>query len=337
MEEQILNLKNQAISSILGAKTEAELEQLRIVYLGRKGEIAKIINEFLSLSPEQKKETGRLVNDAKRAIEEALANQQSTISHQSSPIEQEWFDLTAPGKQPERGHFHPQTQVLGEILDIFRFLGYQIADGPEIETDWYNFGVLNLPPDHPARDTQQTIYLPNGSLLRTQTSAMQGRIMEKTKPPFRVLVPGKVFRYENPDASHGFEFWQIEGFAVDQNIRLTDLLGTISYVFKRLFGKKTQVKFAGSYFPFVEPGLEAYLECTACSGKGCSFCKQGGWIEILGAGMIHPLVLNQAKIDSQTYQGFAFGFGLSRIVTLRYGMDDLRLLTTPDLRILNQF
>ena len=212
-----------------------------------------------------------------------------------------------------------------------------MAEGPEIETDYYNFEALNMPPEHPARDTQMTFYLENGRILRTQTSAMQVRVMEKTKPPLRVLAPGRNFRYEQIDASHSFEFWQTEGFAVDQDIRFTDLLGTISFVLKSLFGNNIKIRFATTNFPFVEPGVDTYLRCTICQGKGCPFCKGSGWSEIMPGGMIHPQVLKRSGIDSEKWRGFAFAIGLSRIVNLRYQINDLRVLNTPSLKILSQF
>lgn len=336
MEEKILNLKNEALAQIVSAKTEEELESLRQAYLGRKGKLTLIIKEIPNLPLEKRVDIGRLANDAKKAIEETVSNQLSVVSIQQTG-RKEWFDTSLPGIKPEKGHLHPQTQVLEKILNIFNFLGYQVAQGPEIETDWYNFEILNIPKDHPSRDTMQTLYLDNGKLLRTHTSSMQGRVMEKAKPPFRVVVPGKCFRFEQVDPSHGFEFWQVEGFAVDKNITLTDLFGTISYVLKKLFGEKTMLKFACTNFPFVEPGVDTYMKCTVCQGKGCSFCKNLGWSEIMPAGMIHPGVLEKSGIDPQKYSGFAFAIGLSRIVNLMYQMNDLRLLTLPDLRILNQF
>ena len=237
------------------------------------------------------------------------------------------------------------TQVIYDVVDVFKGLGYQVADGPEIETDYYNFTALNMPPNAPSRDTQATLYLdtrnskakPGEILLRTQTSSMQVRIMEKIKPPIRVIVPGKTYRVDDVDASHSFEFWQVEGFLVDENVRLTDLFGTIDYVLKKLMGKDIKIKFATTNFSFVEPGVDTYMECTVCKGKGCSFCKMSGWSEIMPAGMIHPNVLKAVGYDSKKVSGFAFAIGLSRLVTLRYEMEDLRLLTNPDLRILEQF
>jgi len=342
MREKLLSLKNEALALILQARTKAELEELRIAFLGKKGKLNQLLKLIPRLSADGKKEVGQFANEVKKTLEEVIITQQDSLSI-SLALENEAIDVTIPGKPAKIGHLHPQTQVLSEIIDIFRQIGYQVADGPEIETDFYNFEVLNIPKDHPARDTQQTFYLNlidknfGQLILRTQTSAMQGRVTEKTKPPLRVIVPGKCFRYEQVDASHGFEFWHMEGFAVDKNITLADLFGTISYVLKKLMAEKTKLRFACTNFPFVEPGVDTYMECTVCQGKGCSFCKNSGWSEIMPAGMIHPNVLKACKINPKDWQGFAFAIGLSRVVNLRYGMSDLRLLTTPDLRIINQF
>ncbi|OGV88857.1 phenylalanine--tRNA ligase subunit alpha [Microgenomates group bacterium RBG_19FT_COMBO_39_10] len=342
---KIQNLKNQAISAILEAESDQELEELRIAYLGRKGEITQLLKKIPSLSSSERKEIGRTANDAKRAIEQTLKDAKKAQTTKKVDVDKEWLDVTAPGLKPNVGHLHPLSQILYETVDVFKQIGYQVAEGPEIEDDRHNFEILNFLKDHPARDTQMTLYLetkgtkvlPGEILLRTHTSAMQGRVMEKTKPPMRVIVPGKCYRYEQVDASHGFEFWQVEGFAVDKKITLTDLFGTIEYVLKKLMGEKAKIKFACTYFPFVEPGVDTYLECTLCQGKGCPFCKGLGWSEVLPAGMIHPNVLKACQIDPQKYTGFAFAIGLSRIVSLRYNIHDLRLLFTPDLRILNQF
>ncbi len=336
MQEEIINLKNQAIAQISDAANAAELEELRAAYLGRNGKFTLMVKRIKEVPQDKRKEFGITLNESKIAIENVITEKKHELL-KSLTEKREWFDLTVPGVKPDLGHIHPLTQVLSEVKEIFNYLGYQVADGPEIETDYYNFEALNIPKDHPARDTQMTFYLENGKILRTQTSAMQGRVMEKMKPPFKVLVPGRNFRYEQVDASHGFEFWQVEGFVVDKNIHLTDLFGTIDYVLRELFGKEIKLRYATTNFPFVEPGVDTYMSCTICGGKGCSFCKGTGWSEIMPAGMIHPNVLKTAKIDTKKWNGFAFAIGLSRIVNLRYQIKDLRTLTTPDLRILKQF
>jgi len=344
VREEIINTKNEAIAQITETKDVRELESLRISYLGRNGKITKLIKKIKDLNPDEKRGVGNLLNDAKRIVQDELGRKRRELA-ESSATKKEWFDLTIPGKKPEVGTLHALTKTLTEIIDIFTYLGYQVTDGPEIETDYYNFEALNIPKDHPARDTQQTFYIDTmganlsfGELiLRTQTSAMQGRVMEKIEPPFRVLVPGTNYRYEQVDASHGFQFSQVEGFIVDENIHLTDLFGTIEYFLKILFGQKAKIRFATTNFPFVEPGVDTYLGCTICGGKGCSFCKNTGWSEIMPAGMIHPNVLEMAGVDTKKWGGFAFAIGSSRVANLKYHIQDLRILTTPDLRILRQF
>lgn len=345
MEEELIGIKNSAVSLILEAVDPKEIEEIKIQFLGRSGRLTTAIKEIPKLPKEKIPDVGRLANEVKKTIEETLEEKDATLRQIKTQRVKEKIDTSLPGVKPNIGHLHPITQVIYDVVDVFKSLGYQAADGPEIETDYYNFEALNIPKDHPARDTQQTFYLdtrnskvnPGEIILRTQTSAMQGRVMEKTKPPVRVIIPGKCFRYEQVDASHGFEFWQVEGFCVDENIKLTDLFGTIDYVLRKLMGEDIKLKFATTNFPFVEPGVDTYMECTVCKGKGCSFCKQSGWSEIMPAGMIHPNVLKAVGYDSRKVNGFAFCIGLSRLVTLRYQMDDLRLLTNPDLRILNQF
>ena len=344
MQEKIQNIKNEAIAQIMEAKTTKELEKLRIVYLGRNGKIQDIFKNLKEIKLKDRKQVGNLANESKRAVEDVINEKKIELTKNLIDLK-EWFDLSIPGKKSAIGHLHPQTQVLTEILDTFKYLGYQVAKGPEIEKDYYNFEVLNFPKDHPARDEQQTMffdttgtkYSPGEMVPRTHTSSMQGRIMERAKPPFKVVIPGRCFRYEQIDASHGIEFWQVEGFMVGKDVRFTDLLGTIEYVLKSLFGQDAKTRFATTYFPFVEPGLDAYIECSVCQGKGCTFCKKTGWIEIMPAGMIHPSVLSKSGIDPDKWNGFAFAIGLSRVVTLRYKIDDLRILHTPDVRILNQF
>ena len=345
MEEILMQIKNSAVSMIIDAEDQKELEEIKLQFLGRSGKLTLAMKEIAKLPREKRPEIGQLANDIKHIIEETLENKLSTLNSQLSTRRKQSIDVTAPGIKPAIGHLHPMSQVLYDVVDVFKSIGFQAADGPEIEIDHYNFEVLNIPKDHPARDTQQTLYLdtrgsrvtPGEVILRTQTSAMQGRVMEKVKPPVRVIVPGKNFRYEQVDVSHGFEFWQVEGFMVDKNVRLTDLFGTIDYVLRKLMGNDVKLKFATTNFPFVEPGVDTYIQCAVCKGKGCSFCKQSGWSEIMPAGMIHPNVLKAVGYDSQKVSGFAFAIGLSRLVTLRYQMDDLRLLTNPDLRILEQF
>ncbi|MEX2013029.1 MAG: phenylalanine--tRNA ligase subunit alpha, partial [Candidatus Levyibacteriota bacterium] len=323
MEEELINIKNTALSFILEAEDTKSLEETKLQFLGRSGKLTLALKELPKLPIEKRGEVGRLANEIKKTIEETLSQRQSELISEGTNKTKLSIDTTAPGKAPSIGHLHPMSSVLYEVVDVFKSLGFQAADGPEIETDHYNFEVLNIPKDHPSRDTQQTLYLdtrgskvsPGEVILRTQTSTMQGRVMEKIKPPVRVIVPGKNFRYEQVDASHGFEFWQVEGFLVDRHVRLTDLFGTIDYVLRKLMGENVKLKFATTNFPFVEPGVDTYIECTVCKGKGCSFCKQSGWSEIMPAGMIHPNVLKAVGYDPQEVSGFAFAIGLSRLVT----------------------
>lgn len=345
MEEELIQIKNSAVSLILDAKDKEELLDLKIRFLGRNGRFTLAIKELSKLPKEKRPEIGRLANEVKNTIEETISEKESRVTKQRFQELKEKIDTTIQGIRPPIGHLHPASQVLYDVVDVFKSLGFQTADGPEIETDYYNFTALNMPPNAPSRDTQATLYLdtrnskvkPGEILLRTQTSSMQVRIMEKIKPPIRVIVPGKTYRVDDVDASHSFEFWQVEGFLVDENVRLTDLFGTIDYVLKKLMGKDIKIKFATTNFSFVEPGVDTYIECTVCKGKGCSFCKMTGWSEIMPAGMINPNVLKTAGYDPKKVSGFAFAIGLSRLVTLRYQMDDLRLLTNPDLRIIEQF
>ena len=346
MEQDLLKIKNDASSLIIAAEDERELNQIKLDFLGKSGKLSHLVKGIKDVPEDRRPEIGKLANEILSSVEELLDRRFTEFSGKKKEILKKMvFDISRPGIKIEIGHLHPVSQVIYDVVEVFKSLGYQAADGPEIETDYYNFEALNIPRDHPARDTQQTLYLdtrkshvtPGEIILRTQTSSMQGRVMEKIKPPIRVIVPGKNFRYEQVDASHGFEFWQVEGFLVDTNVRLTDLFGTIDYVLRKLMGEKIKIKFATTNFPFVEPGVDTYIECAVCHGKGCSFCNNSGWSEIMPAGMIHPNVLKAVGYDSQKVSGFAFAIGLSRLVTLRYQMDDLRLLTNPDLRILEQF
>jgi phenylalanyl-tRNA synthetase alpha chain len=339
-------VQKQAIEKIRASQNNQELENYRIKYLGRHGLINSLTKKLSNYPRDQKSSAGKKLNQLKQALSQALDSQGEKITQQRlSRLEQKWFDVTAPGEKPKIGHLHPLTLVLDEIIDVFQGFGYQVAMGPEIETDEYNFEKLNFPPEHPARDAQATLYLdtaqtslePGSVILRTHTSAMQARIMEKTQPPFRVLVPGKCYRHDTVDASHGFEFWHVEGFVVEKEISMADLLGTLKTSLQLILGKKTKVRFACTYFPFVEPGVDTYVNCTLCGGKGCSYCKRTGWVEIMPAGMIHPNVFRAVGYDPEKTQGFAFAIGLSRVVNLKFGIDDLRLLTTADLRILKQF
>lgn len=339
MQDKLIDIKNGALAQIMSCEDAGELEKIRVDYLGKsKGKITLIMKRIPQMNDLERAAVGRLANDVKKQIEEAIQRQAQGLSHQKSDniAKTEWLDVTLPAIFPPEGHLHPITQTLNEIVKVARHLGFQIAMGPEVELDSYNFEKVNMPKNAPSRDTQASFYLSEDILLRTHTSNMQSRILEKSKPPLRVLVPGKCFRVDDVDASHNIEFWQFEGFVVDKGIKVTDLLGIVEYFLKELL-PGTEVKFQATHFDFTEPSIEAHIRCTICNGKGCSYCKNGGWSEVLGCGMIHPNVFKFAGIDPREYSGFAFGMGLTRLAILKYQIDDIRVLTNPDLRILKQF
>lgn len=348
MQDKLIDIKNEALAQILGAKEGKILEEIRVEYLGKsKGKLTEIIKKIPSLPNEEKAIVGRFANEVKQTIEETIDSQKKLVQKEKEAniAQTEWLDVTLPGTNAPEGHLHVITQVLHEVLDIFKSLGYQVTNTCEIQTDYYNFTALNTPADSPSRDTQATFYLdtqgakavPGETILQTQVTSMLVKILEKTKPPVRTVMPGKVYRVDQVDPSHGFEFWQIDGFLIDKNIHMTDLLGTIEYVLRKLYGQEIKIRFDATNFPFVEPGVQAFMSCTLCKQKGCPFCKQTGWVEILPAGMIHPNVLKNAGLDPKEWGGFAFDLGLSRAAVLKYQIDDLRVLTNPDLRILKQF
>ncbi|AFK87200.1 phenylalanine--tRNA ligase subunit alpha [Thermoanaerobacterium saccharolyticum] len=339
MEETLRNLLEEAKKELSSAENLKTLEEIRVKYLGKKGELTKILRGMGNLSPEERPIIGKISNDVREEIEKDLTQKREEVLRQEKEkkIKSEYIDITLPGKVHEIGHKHPMTKVLDEIKDIFLGLGFSIAEGPEIELDYYNFEALNTPPDHPARDLQDTFYITKNILLRTQTSPVQVRTMEKSKPPIKVISPGRVYRSDEIDATHSPVFNQIEGLAVDEGITMGDLKGVLNLFAKRLFGSDTKTKFRPHYFPFTEPSAEMDVSCFACGGKGCRVCGYSGWIEILGSGMVHPNVLRMSGIDPEKYSGFAFGMGLDRITMLKYGIDDLRLLYENDLRFIKQF
>lgn len=339
MEETLRNLLEEAKKELSSAESLKTLEEIRVKYLGKKGELTKILRGMGSLSPEERPIVGKISNEVREEIEKELTQKREEVLKQEKgkKIKSEYIDITLPGKVHEIGHKHPMTKVLDEIKDIFLGLGFSIAEGPEIELDYYNFEALNTPPDHPARDLQDTFYITKNILLRTQTSPVQVRTMEKSKPPIKVISPGRVYRSDEIDATHSPVFNQIEGLAVDEGITMGDLKGVLNLFAKRLFGSDTKTKFRPHYFPFTEPSAEMDVSCFACGGKGCRVCGYSGWIEILGSGMVHPNVLRMSGIDPEKYSGFAFGMGLDRITMLKYGIDDLRLLYENDLRFIKQF
>lgn len=316
-----------------------ELEDLRVRYLGKKGELTAILKNMGSLSAEERPAMGQLANKVRSDIETFIADKQAKLAQLQTErkMQEEKLDVTMPGKKIEVGKIHPLNIVLDEVKEIFLGMGFDIAQGPEVELDYYNFEALNLPPDHPARDTQDTFYINDKVLLRTQTSPVQVRVMEKTQPPIRIISPGRVYRSDAVDATHSPLFHQIEGLVVDKGISMGDLKGTLETFIKRMYGEDAVVRFRPHHFPFTEPSAEVDVMCFNCHGEGCRLCKGEGWIEILGCGMVHPKVLQNCGIDPEMYTGFAFGMGLERIVMRRYHIDDLRLLYENDLRFLNQF
>lgn len=346
MQQLLKSLHAQALEDINHAKDLTHLQEIEVKYLGRKGELTLILKGLKDLSPEEKRTFGPLSNQVKTDLENHLQQKRSGLEKKEleQKLSQEFFDVTAPGKTQEVGHIHPVSQVQHEVENIFSDMGFAVIDGPEVESEYYNFEGLNIPADHPARDMQDTFFLQDREhekhgrlVLRTHTSPVQVRTMEKYGAPLRIIVPGRVFRYEATDASHDTTFYQVEGLVIDEHISLADLKGVMAEFLTRLFQKEVKVRFRPGYFPFVEPGIELDFSCLICNEKGCSVCKHTGWLEFMGAGMVHPNVLKAGGIDPKKYQGWAFGFGLTRLVMMRYGIDDIRLLQSGDLRFLKQF
>ena len=339
MKAQLEAIRLEAKTAIESAKDSAEIESLRVKYLGKKGELTAILKQMGGLAPEERPIMGQLVNQAKAEVESLIAekSEQMQKAAMEQKLKDETIDITLPAKEVTKGKLHPLNTVLNDMIDIFTSMGFDVVDGPEVETDHYNFECLNVPADHPARDMQDTFYLAENLLLRTQTSAAQIRTMENRKPPIRVICPGRVFRADEVDATHSPVFHQIEGLVVDKGITMCDLKGVLEEFAREIYGKDTAVKFRPSFFPFTEPSVEVDVTCSECGGKGCRVCKGSGWIEILGAGMVHPNVLRSCGIDPEEYSGFAFGIGLDRLTTTRYKISDIRLLFENDKRFLDQF
>ncbi len=335
MREKLERLRLEAKRKIDEATNEKRLEAVRIEFLGRRqGKITQILRNITDLSPQDRPLVGELVNQIKRAVQEDLKRREKEISREE---EEEWVDITLPGKKPLLGRLHPITQTLEEIKRIFIGLGFQVVRGPEVETEYYNFEALNMPRYHPARDEQDSFYLDDTHLLRTQTSPVQIRVMEKKSPPIRIIAPGRCYRRDAVDASHFPMFHQVEGLAVDKSITFSDLKGCLTYFVHQMFDKKTRLRFRPSFFPFTEPSAEVDISCIMCKGRGCRVCSGKGWLEILGAGMVDPEVFRKVNYDPEKYQGFAFGMGVERICMLKYGIDDIRLFFQNDLRFLSQF
>ncbi len=339
MKEQLSAISLEAKNAVAICENEAEIENLRVKYLGKKGELTAILKQMGSLSPEERPKMGALVNEAKQELETLIAAKKDELKAkaQEAKLKEETIDITMPAKELKPGKLHPLNTVLNDMINIFQSMGFDVVDGPEVETDHYNFECLNVPADHPARDMQDTFYLAENLLLRTQTSAAQIRTMENRKPPIRVICPGRVFRADEVDATHSPVFHQIEGLVVDKGVTMCDLKGVLEEFAHEIYGSDTKVKFRPSFFPFTEPSVEVDVTCSECGGKGCRVCKGSGWIEILGAGMVHPNVLKSCGIDPEEYSGFAFGIGLDRLTTTRYKISDIRLLFENDKRFLDQF
>lgn len=339
MKEQLEKIELLAKEELSSCGEIKELEALKIKYLGKKGELTAILKQMGKLSAEERPVIGQLANKVRADIEEAVGQKLAVLkaSQQEAEIKAETIDITLPGKPQTIGNLHPLTIVENEIKDIFMGMGFNIADGPEIDDDYHVFEALNLPSDHPARDTQDTFYITDNILLRTQTSSVQVHVMENQKPPIRIISPGRVYRSDAVDATHSPIFHQIEGLVVDKGIKMSDLKGTLEMLMKKLYGNDCRLRFRPHHFPFTEPSCEVDISCYMCGGKGCSVCKGEGYIELLGAGMVHPKVLEGCGIDSSVYSGFAFGLGLERMVTARYDISDMRLLYENDMRFLKQF
>ena len=339
MREKLEKIKQDAKESLSAVTSLNALEELRVKFLGKKGELTAIMKGMGALSAEERPKVGQLANEVRgfigTAIEEKRAALDSAIAEMR--LNAETIDVTVPGRRPKNGGLHPLEIVLSDLEDIFIGMGFNIVDGPEVELDYYNFEALNIPKDHPARDTQDSFYINDNVVLRTQTSPMQVRTMEKQKPPIRILAPGRVYRSDAVDATHSPVFHQVEGLVVDKGITMADLKGTLEVFVHKLYGDDTRLRFRPHHCPFTEPSAEVDISCFNCGGKGCNICKGEGWIEILGCGMVHPKVLKNCGIDPDIYSGFAFGIGLERITMFRYDVKDLRLYYENDIRFLSQF
>lgn len=340
METQVNEIKLNALDEIEKASNLRELEDVRVKYLGKKGKLTAILKTMGSLAPEDRPKLGSVVNQAKTELESMITDKEEILQKEelNRKLESERIDVSLPSSKIIRGSKHPLTRVIEEIEDLFVSMGYDVVSGPELETDEYCFERLNLPKGHPARDMQDSFYITPEYLLRTQTSAVQARAMmaNKEKTPIRIIVPGKTYRRED-DATHSHQFNQVEGLVIDKNISFADLKGTLEIFMKHMLGENTELRFRPSYFPFTEPSYEVDVSCFKCGGKGCNLCKQTGWIELLGSGIVHPNVLKMNGYDPEVYSGFAFGTGLDRLAMFKYGITDIRLLYSNDVRFLNQF
>ena len=344
MPEQLKDLHTLALEELNKIENSRELELWRVRHLGKKSSLTKFLRSLSALPLEERRKEGAQANEIKKSLESSLEEKRKLLQEPlfTSPMGTQNLDVTLPGRPIPIGRLHPTTQILNEICSIFKNMGFWVIEGPDVEWDYYNFEALNIPQHHPARDMFATLWIDpdtggKARLLRTHTSPMQIRLMETERPPIRAIVPGRTYRYEATDATHESMFYQVEGLAVDKGITMSDLKGTLFDFCRCLFGEERKVRFRCDYFPFVEPGVEVAIGCSACQGTGCRLCSYSGWLEILGAGMVHPDVLVRVNIDPKIYSGFAFGLGVERIPMLRYGIDDIRLFYSNDLRFLKQF
>ncbi|MEK3739675.1 phenylalanine--tRNA ligase subunit alpha [Paenibacillus sp. FSL H7-0941] len=341
MKEKLEALKVEALAKLQEVMDPQVLNDLRVKYLGKKGELTEVLRGMGGLSAEERPVIGQVANQVRSAIEEIIGAKQEAFQEQETQqrLQAEKVDVTLPGRRLQQGGIHPLSRVVQEIEDIFTGMGYRVAEGPEVETDYYNFEALNLPKNHPARDMQDSFYLTDDLLMRTQTSPVQIRTMQAMngEAPVKIICPGKVFRRDDDDATHSFQFHQIEGLVIGSNIRMSDLKGTLQQFVQEMFGPNTGIRLRPSFFPFTEPSVEVDVSCFKCGGDGCRLCKQSGWLEILGAGMVHPNVLKMGGYDPAEYSGFAFGMGVERIAMLKYGIDDIRHFYSNDMCFVKQF
>lgn len=339
LEESIQELESRSLARIASAATAEELDAVRVEALGRKGALTQFSKEMGKLAPEERKAAGMLLNTAKQRLETAFEAKKSDFDAAAlrARLDAEWIDLTLPAPGPRRGHLHPITRLQRELEQLFGSLGFAVLDGPEVETEYHNFDALNIPRDHPARDMQDTFWVEGGNVLRTHTSPVQVRGMERLGPPLRMIAPGRVFRNESVDASHEHTFYQLEGMMIDRDISVAHLLYFMKTLLGAIFHREVTVRLRPGYFPFVEPAFELDIQCLICGGPGCPVCKQSGWVELLPCGLVNPNVLRMSGIDPEEWNGFAFGLGLTRLAMMRYGIDDIRQLQGGDLRFLEQF
>lgn len=339
MKEKLEAIKESALKELKEAASKVDLENIRVKYLGKKGELTQILRGMGALTAEERPIVGKVANEVREALENFIEDASSNIKTKEKELrlKKEVIDISMPGNKKVLGKRHPLAQTLETMQDIFLSMGFSIVEGPEVELDYYNFEALNIPKNHPARGEQDTFYINDNIVLRTQTSPLQIRTMEKQKPPIKVIAPGKVYRSDAVDASHSPIFYQMEGLVIDKGITFADLKGTLDLFARKMFGENLKTKFRPHHFPFTEPSAEMDATCFVCEGEGCKLCKGSGWIEILGCGMVHPQVLRNCGIDPEVYSGFAFGFGIDRMVMLNYGIDDIRQLYESDVRFLNQF